>query len=231
MCGQVGVTKPNTPEFRLTLQTYSDYIPPTYGIDPSTGKAVLTNAGYTEVEKWVNVGIESQPFVHYNNSAGQLISLYYDVRWKGTHDSSWQSIPTTDPYRYDEDPGDPQSIGGTISIGFNGFKSPVNVDLRLLDPTATQIDFQVEALIGYYNTDNAFVGQASGWSNTQTLNISDGSATTNPSTSPNSTLTPQQSNTGSVVLFGLDWEQIAIIILGVIVAVLAFALRFHAKKA
>lgn len=180
---QVGVTTPSIPAFDVTLQTYPHYIPPTYGVNPSTGKAVMTKEGYTEVEKWVRVEIGGQPFLRYNNSAGQLISLFYNVRFKGNHDTSWESIPHL---RY-EDAGtfvDSSSIGLLINIGFKGIKGPAEGWMELLEPNAAQIDFQVEALIGYYDSNDVFVGQSSGWSNTQTLTISDNSSTTTSGTSP-----------------------------------------------
>jgi hypothetical protein len=228
--GQIGVTNPSIPAFDVTLQTYSSYIQPTYTVDPSTGKAVMIEEGHTEVAKWVGVQIGGQPFIRYNNSDGQLISLFYNVRWKGTHDTTWQSIPQDRYYRLYEDAGnlvDSQSTGVYISIGFKGIKGP-NSHLQLLDPTATQIDFQVEALIGYYTADNVFVGQSSGWSNTQTLNVSDGSIATNSGTtspsSPNATIVTQQ--TGN-----FDWEQIAIIGLVITVVLLVIALVFSRRDA
>jgi hypothetical protein len=229
---QVGVTNPSIPGFSVTLQTYPHYIPPTYSVDPSTGKAVLTKEGYTEIAKWVGVQIGGQPFIRYNNSVGQLISLYYDVRWKDNNDSIWQSLPP--PYEYYSDaadPWDPQAIGCYISIGFQGIEGP-NSAPQFLDPTATQIDFQVEALIGYYNSDNVFVGQSSGWSNTQTLNVNDGSTSVNSSTLPSSSSnsTNQQPDTQSGVLLGLDWEQAAIILLVITIVALAFAMVLSRRK-
>jgi hypothetical protein len=95
--------------------------------------------------------------------------------------------------------------------------------MELLDPNATQIDFQVEALIGYYTADDVFIGQSSGWSNTQTLNVSDGSTSTNlGTTSPSSSNLQQTGN--------FDWEQIAIILLGVTVIVLAFTLVLSRRR-
>lgn len=236
---QVGVTNPSIPNFSVALQTYSNYFPPTYGIDPSTGKAVMIKAGYTDVEKWVNVEIQGQPFVRYNNSADQLISLYYDVRWKGNRDTAWQSIPTNDGFEYFGDVGNSQSVGCLISIGFKGFKGPENSYMQLLDPNATQINFQVEALIGYYDTDNVFIGQSSGWSNTLTLAINGNSSTTSSgaSTTPNPSVSPSQKPTSSsnqsaknIGQFGLSWTDIAIIALLTIIAVLLITNLIYMRR-
>ena len=209
---QSGVTNPSIPAFDVTLQTHPHYFPPTYGVDPSTGKAVMTKEGYTEIAKWVGVQIGGQPFTRYNNSAGQLISLYYDVRWKGDHDSFWQTFPYEDGMQYYRDaaePWTPQAVGVYFSIGFKGIEGPSN--MKLLDPTSSKIDFQVQALIGYYDSNDFFVGQSSGWSNTQTLTISDNSSTANSGTS-------QSGNSGTPQIDFYGVTVAAVIVLTVAVA-------------
>lgn len=185
---QIEVTTPIIPAFNVTFQTYSEYIPPIYGVDPSTGKAVMTKAGYTQLDQWVDVNIGGQPFVRYNNSAGQLISLNYEIRWKGNHDTSWQTVPQGIHFGDAADPWASQAIGCLISVGFKGISSGGGAEgyMALLDPNATQIDFQVEAMIGYYNSNDAFVGQSSGWSNTQTLQVQ---VVPNPTPTPTLTAT------------------------------------------
>jgi hypothetical protein len=125
-----------------------------------------------------------------------------------------------------------------INIGFKG-NDPSGWNIDVLDYVpGNQIDFQVQASIGYYSGSNVFVGQSSGWSNTQTLTIPDDNSTTSPSSSPTSTAspsqlptaTPQQSDTQSDVLFGLAWEQIAIILLGIAVVALVSVLLFERKR-
>jgi hypothetical protein len=39
------IPKPSVPEFTLKFVDYSYDVPPTYGIDPYTGKVVMTNTG------------------------------------------------------------------------------------------------------------------------------------------------------------------------------------------
>jgi len=186
---QKGVTQPVVPAFGVTLRTVPHGVPPTYGVDSSTGKAVIIKAGYMEQYVWVEVGIAGQPFWQYNNSAGQLIQLYYDVRWRSNLDASWQTFPSEiDYYRDAMDPWDTQAIGVLITLGFKGIGSGGGAEgyLSMLDPAAKQIDFQVEALIGYYNSNNVFVGKSSGWSNTYTLEVSipSDAALTSPASSP-----------------------------------------------
>jgi hypothetical protein len=123
-------------------------------------------------------------------------------------------------------------------------------------PEGGQVDFQIQTAIGYstlipsprnefYYNDYymIFTGQTSDWSSTQTITVGNTSKTTNPTTtlvpsqsptginpSQSQVTTPQQPDTQNGVLFGFDWEQIAIIFLGVIIVVLAFALVFSSRR-
>ena len=219
---QIGVTTPIVPGFNVTFQNYSIYISPTYGVDPFSGKAVMTKSDYTQLDQWVNVNIGGQSFVRYNNSAGQLISLYYEVRWKGNHDMSWQTVPPSIHFEDAADSLASQAIGCLISIGFKGVNSGGGAEgyMALLDPTATQIDFQVEAMIGYYNSNDAFVGQSSGWSNTQTLQVQ---VVSNPTPTPILTSTP----TPSVPEF--SWLTILPILLAAPIALITVRKRLQEK--
>jgi hypothetical protein len=172
------------PDWGVRYEAYTIYVPPIYGVDPSTGKAVITQAGYNEVYRKVWVDIQNQPFVPYNNSNGQLIQLFYDVRWKGHSDNSWEGPP--DYIRYTQLSGSPAT---GIIIGFKGYKGSDGW-MQLLDYVpGSQIDFQVKASIGYYTADNVFIGETSGWSNTQTITISESQTPTSP---PANSPTPSQ---------------------------------------
>jgi hypothetical protein len=216
---QIGVTNPSVPEFSVQYETYTRNIPPTYGVDPSNGKAVITKAGYTEIEKWVRIVISNQPFIPYNDTNGNYIQLFYDARWKGHLDATWESIP--DGIWFTQLSDSPRT---GISIGFKGYKG--GADLILLDPTKSQIDFQVKASIGYYTADNVFIGETSGWSNTQTLTIGE-SQTTTPSPAAMPTSTPSQELQQT--------EQIepivgATIVVAVIIAVLGLLIYLIRRK-
>src|SRR3989304_7882350 len=161
---QVGVTTPSMPEFGVGYETFTTYVPPVYGVDPSTGKAVITQEGYNKVDRWVKVSISNQPFTRYKDSNGETIQLFYDVRWKEHQDSSWETLP--DDMHFTQNP-DFYLTG--IFIGFKGY----HTDFReLIEYTpGSQIDFQVEASIGYYTANNVFIGKTSGWTNTHTLTL------------------------------------------------------------
>jgi hypothetical protein len=217
---QVGVTNPSVPEFSVQYETYTRNIPPTYGVDPSTGKAVITKAGYTEIEKWVRIVISNQPFIPYNDTNGNYIQLFYDARWKGHLDTTWESIP--DGIWFTQLSDSPRT---GISIGFKGYKG--GADLILLDPADSQLDFQVEASIGYYTADNVFIGETSGWSNTQTLTIGESQTPTPSPATPTPTPTPSQEPQQT--------EQIepivgAAIVVAVIIAVLGLLIYLIKRK-
>ena len=225
---QVGVTNPSMPDWGVRYETYAIYVPPTYGVDQSTGKAVVTQAGYNEVYRKVWVDIQNQPFVPYNNSNGQLIQLFYDVRWKGPSDNSWEGPP--DYIRYTQLSDSPAT---GIIIGFKGYKGSDGW-MQLLDYVPrSQIDFQVEASIGYYTADNVFIGKTSGWSNTQTITIDTNSSTLNPDASPsqNSTTSmPDQSGdqaTPEIDLYGIA---IAVLVVLTVIALLVVGTLLVRRK-
>ena len=68
-------------------------------------------------------------------------------------------------------------------------------------PDDGQVDFQVQALAGYYTewwpalggpVKWKFTGQLSNWSNTQTIRMSDGVVSTSPNPTESPTATPSQ---------------------------------------
>ncbi len=71
-----------TPNFSVTYLVNSHIIPPVYGVDPSTGKAVIPQAGYTVENEKVWIDIVNQPVVPYTDSNGNTINLFYNIRYK-----------------------------------------------------------------------------------------------------------------------------------------------------
>lgn len=102
-----------------------------------------------------------------------------------------------------------------------------------------KVDFQVQAMSGsihrVYNPNHTsqldmypyvFTGETSDWSNTQTITIPDGA------TSEDQTATPDQSSPQTIAFLGLDWMQLAtLVLLGVIAVLLVVVVGFCVREA
>ena len=180
------IPKPSVPEFTLRFVDNSYDVPPTYGVDPYTGKTVVTQDGYHVQNKSIEVTITNQQFTSYHNENGSLVGLFYNIRVKG-HFKDWIGEPDAENYVYRSDS---HYTVIAYSLGGNNDSSVIS---RRLDENfvSGEVDFQVQALIGYYTKvihppspgdvlsggqpgyHYVFTGEASDWSNTQTLAISE----------------------------------------------------------
>jgi hypothetical protein len=173
------IPKPSVPEF--TLKYVADFydVSTTYKIDSYTGEKVVDVQGYRVNNSTVQIVIKNQPFTPYTDSKGKYIDLYYNVSYKGYYGENW------DYYSHDSatDFFLKQSTSDNTVISFTKI------------PTNGQIDFRIQAHIGFYTETGhpwmdsytyRFDGESSGWSNTQTITIPKTSA----SASPNPTPTP-----------------------------------------
>lgn len=180
------ITKPSIPEFTVKFVDNSYDVPPTYGVDPYTGKQVMTQAGYHVQDKTIELAIKNQPFTPYKDANGNSIGLYYCIRMKGHFGDSW-TYPNFG-YYYVEGDEEANYVGANTGsdytiityglIGNNGTKDYLNLDIS----ARGQADFQVRAFIGYYTRTttmtylgeshrDVFTGETSDWSNTQTITI------------------------------------------------------------
>ena len=117
----------------------------------------------------VNITIKNQPFTPYTDQHGNKINLYYIIQWKENSSNSWQQtqIPLNESnYNYT-----------TTNLGLIRSGAP---------PPSGQIDFQVEAVIGYISyiqgsvpqgeyIPPTYTGEFSGWSNTQSITVTNNS--------------------------------------------------------
>jgi hypothetical protein len=223
------ITKPSVPEFTVQIAAYPYDVPTTHSIDPYTG-ADITHQGYNVENKSIEVKIKNQPFTPYwiidSDGANWTIVLHYNVWVKGHFAENWNQV-----YSYSD--GLPTQASGEYTV----FSRPISY------PSGSQVDFKVEAMAGYVHRPIdptsgwpvwTFTGEES-WSNIQTLTISDGTSTTPNPTLPSSTpqdnssiTTPSGTQTG--VLFGLNWEKTALIVLAVMVAVLLVTVAVFLRK-
>jgi len=181
------IPKPSVPEFTLKYIDNSYEMPPTATstIDPYTGKTITTTSpGYQVEEKSIEITVTNQPFTPYTDAEGNLVNIFYNVRYKGHFggESDW----ITPFYRTIRNgiPGftakNPQSSSGYTTI-------IVPSEFRVGDV----VDFQVQRMEGFHTPweplpmpmgTSKFTGQYSDWSNTQTIIIpsSDGSPAPSP---------------------------------------------------
>ena len=232
------IPTPSVPEFTLKLVGPPYLLNTTYSLDPNTGQ-IVANIGYTNPYSALEINVKNQPFV--KPFEGGYGNLYYNVRIKD-HNATDNWVEAYNPNYFfptQSNDSDYTNVGGSIE-DYNFVGSLIG----------RQIDIQVEAMLGgifrkslAFGSGYEFRGATSGWSNTQTISIPPNTPLTTPTTSPSASLSPTQNATESPnqsgsergVLFGLDLEQLAIIILGVIVAFLlgvvaVLLLKIKSKK-
>jgi hypothetical protein len=194
------VTQPSVPEFTLEFIDNSYDVPPTYEIDPYTGENI-NHPGYHVKRITLEMKISNQPFVsYYDADSGWNISFYYNIRIKGFYSEDWIGLY----YASDGYPTQSDSEYTVISLGTLGETGlSLVTNAKMIDvPSGGQVDFQVEAMIGYvsrvYNPNATsqltmfpwqFTGEKSGWSATQTLTIEE-FQTPYPETTPTPEPTP-----------------------------------------
>jgi hypothetical protein len=227
-----GATKPSTPEFTLEYVDNSYDVPPTYEINQYTGENVKTSYGYRVDTTLLEFTIKNQPFTPYNDINGNYNTLYYNFRFKGSHGDSWSYYTdTSHTYGYYTgifpDTSASNSDYTVISIPMNSLTNYQSNALEI--STGATVEWQVQAIMGYIDYTPtgmlaggfyAFAGERSDWSSTQIVVIGDSAPT----------VTTIQPNTDTGVIFGLNWEQLAIVGLCVLVLVLAVTLAFSRMK-
>ena len=181
------IIKPSVPQFTVGFEAYPYYVPPEYGIDPYTGANITVRQGYTVKNESMVFTIKVQQFTPYIDADGHEISLSCSIRGKGHYEPDWKEFG-----HYQVSPGSEYLVQ---SYAFEGNGIP-NIGYV---PNGGQVDYQVEARIGYYTYEHAdcydrFTGEASGWSPTLTLTIGEN---TTPTVHPTTWPTPHQTATPS----------------------------------
>jgi len=220
------IIKPSIPEFTLVLVDSSYDVPTTYSIDPYTGENV-THHGYHVEDKKIGMKIKNQPFTsYYDASLGQTVGFYYNIRFKGSFTEEW-----TELYRaYDGYPHQWSDSDHTVitflsetgkTIESHGFSKTF--------PDGAQVDYQVEAMIGYVHRDVnkafapwVFTGEKSGWSETLTVTVP--ISTQLPTSTPSPATTPTPTPTITPYQEPQQIEQEAILGVAIVVAVIAAGL-------
>ena len=231
------IPKPSVPEFTVKFVDRSYDVPTTSSIDPYTGETI-SHPGYRVENYTVDVTIKNQPFVSYYDAPSSFnVSLYYNVRFKGHYSDEWMTAysPYTD---YPKQSSSTYTVLTFISESDNEY---VLGGRMVQFPPEAQVDFQVQALIGYVHrvlqgqeAPWYFTGEESGWTNTQTITIGTSAPTATPSTPPSATPqetpVPTQSGPQTATVLGLGWGEFAIIVLLSVIAVLLVIAIVYLRK-
>jgi hypothetical protein len=212
--------KPAVTEFSLQYVDNSYDIPPSYTStkDLYTGEVTTsTIPGYHVENKSIVATIRNPLGVN-----------AYNFRWKAHNDNLWNY----EPFNTDADHTTPLSVAD--SYGVQAYASDLEntvISLTFIPKSITSVDVQVQALYGDYRADPYvhvmltggptydfyFDGQASYWSNTQT--ISSVSISTSPS--------PTVSSTPNIPEFQ---SLIILIMLSIMVAIAGLLVYFKKRK-
>lgn len=237
-----GVTKPSVPEFTVKLVACPYDVPSTTTtkIDPYTGKeTVITTPGYRVENRSIEVAIKNQPFTPYTDADGKEINLYYNVRVKGHFGEDWEELYPL----YKASSNHPVQSSSEYTV----------LSLSANYPDGAQVDFQVEAILGYYY--DAMAGRptvplyvlasadSSGWSSTQTLTIDwnatitvdeptssddatipDDTITSDDTTIPNEQATPEESKAPNDESFQIEHFSTILGIVATVISVAALAI-------
>lgn len=254
--------KQMTPEFTVQYVDNSYDIPPNYTTDPYTGRNTTTNGSGEHIdERSVTFTIENQPFTPYTDASGNQIQLYYNFRFKGHYGDTWIYYPfngTLTTHSYGAYSGGFFKPYPASTNTYTIFSIKLNTLLAHTYgndiPSGSTLDFQVQAQIGHIDPIHSgmlagnfynFTGEASDWSSIQTVTIdksivsvptptiSTPTPTEPASQNPNyPTARPIQPATQTDTLLSLDWRDIAIVllavVLGAVVLVMVFSRRKHA---
>ena len=168
--------KPTVPEFTLELAGPPYYQNTTYSLDPNTGQ-VVAEIGYTNPYSMLKINVKNQPF---DSSYG---NLYYNVRVKNhSATDNWiEAYKVSQFFPSQSNDSDYTNVGFSIH-GYN-FVGTL---------AGCQVDIQVEAMLGVIGRVSTsppiggygFIGETSGWSETQTISITENTPLSPVPTSP-----------------------------------------------
>jgi hypothetical protein len=134
------IPKPSVPEFTVKLIDHPYDVPSstTTSTDPYTGKQTITTyPGYHVQNRSIEVTIKNQQFTPYSIDNQNTLYLFYNVSYKGHYAGDWTYYPSGSYSRNsDAVTRIPQSTSDHTVVPFSA-------------PTEGQMDFRVQAQIGY----------------------------------------------------------------------------------
>lgn len=221
------IPKPSIPEFTLKHVDNSYDVPSstTTTTDPYTGEqTVTTEPGYYVQDKTIEITIKNQEFTPYSIDS-QQISLFYYVSRKGHYAEDWSYYP-------------PSTHGREYSSNHILQSNSDYTVVQFSAPPEGEMDFRVQAQIGYYTSTEAYLGvpgapfttytfngEVSGWSETQTLTIPTPTEPPTSSPAPNPTDTSPPTSPAFTEMEAILGVTIIIAVLFGVLGFLAYLIR------
>jgi hypothetical protein len=182
------IPKPSVPEFTLRYVEHPFDVTPTYRIDQYSGQNITIQEGYRIQNRSIELSIKNQPFTPFKDSKGNTVQLFYNISSKGHFGNNWYYYPTwmrSLPVPASNEEYTILSFGLDVNYEKDNYYGFWYGDLT----TGDQVDFRVQALIGYYDFSlysvaleyNTFTGEVSDWSDIQTITIAEIPASVTPS--------------------------------------------------
>jgi hypothetical protein len=224
---------PSVPEFTVKQVDRSYDVPTTYSTNQYTGETI-TNPGYHVQNRTIDVIIKNQPFSP-STVEGNTTGLFYNVQAKGSFEDWSNSLYSDSHNKYAFAASTSGYTIVTIIMGSDGW----------YPSDGSQVDIRAQAVTGYSYYVWSLGGgpipigtqfrllAASDWSNTQTITIGSGNATTSqPTMQPtqNPAETPIQPSTQPDVMSGLTWKDAVIVVACAVIVALAVALVLSRKR-
>ncbi len=254
---QSSISKPSIPTFTLSFIDHSYDLPGRIVQDGYIGPHFVPV--HHDRNGTVEITIVNQPFKQYVDANDHTVVLYFHVRCKGHLDSNWITYP---------DPGYVEASDSQYSVFSYYFNEEYVGDHAGRVPNIAadgKLDFQVETFIGYTTTIctsiaqrvddyvTYYTGETSGWSQTQTISLNDGSTSTpdaiDQTEQPTPPPTPQASSIGEMtpsmqiqtaspnpigsfsVKIPFNWIKVgAIVVVGLMFAVLIIVIAFMHRR-
>jgi hypothetical protein len=230
--------KPSVPQFTVT------YVPSSYTkttTNPYTGQETNEQIDTSTIE----VKIKNQPFDY---SVGDVkYYIFYQIGAKGHFSDDWSSRYSYGSNLTYDQASSQFALKQNETSQYTTAIFPANYYAA-----KSQVDFRVQAVIMYdglvkvYNSDDwvdlsyhlekGYVfGETGDWSSIQTITTTVGASTETPSifsssTPTNSPSQPTGQSSQNTILFGLGWEQVALLVLAVFVAVLLVVVAVLMRK-
>jgi hypothetical protein len=226
--------KPSIPIFTLEYVVTPFNVPEVSRINPYTGENESLSPSFSGERQYIEITVENQQFTTYTNLNGNPVNLFYNVSFKGHHSIVWGHYPDS---AYED-------LFNASMSDYTSILVPIDSSI----PDKGKLDFRLEALIGHYNYETTASGveyvngftafERSGWSDVQTITISQSPSSGNSETLPplasptetrNSTPSGTSTQTGNQPAIDLTSLAIAALLGGFVTVTVIFLYTRKAK--